>query len=331
MRFDHRLVAAAALFLACAVSPPVHAEVRVSGSEDNVVLRANNATMPEILSGVESALHLKVTITGPMTRQFTGVYSGPLRRVLSRLLDGVNYIVSSAPDGMVVTIVSPAAPRSAVAGIAQAPAARIAAPSAVGSEEMAQTQPQGWTPTEDPFSAYKPGGANAGPAAPRSPAAQAPARGTAAQRVVVAAADETAQSGVQGWMPTEDPFKAYKSASPGATAPEATANQAQPGGAAVDQPEVNNSAQGWVPTGDPFAAYRHPATAAAPAAVAAKAAPQMPDMSGLRPAGAMMNALQDVLPAQGLGDSPDLLDRQMRSSKMPGSLTPMTAPPSWDK
>ena len=331
MRINDRLVAAGALFLACAVSPPVHAEVRVSGSEDNVVLRVDNATMPEILSGVESALHLKLTVTGPMTRQFTGIYSGPLRRVLSRLLDGVNYIVSSAPDGMVVTIVSPAAPRSAVAGVAQAPAARIAAPSAVGSEEMAQTQPQGWMPTEDPFSAYKPGGANAGPAAPRSPAAQAPATETAAQRVVVAGADETAQSGVQGWMPTEDPFKAYRSAAPSATAPEAAANQAQqPGGAAVDEPEVNNGAQGWVPTGDPFAAYRHSATAA-PAPVAAKAASQMPDMSGLRPAGAMMHALQDILPAQGLGDSPDLLDRQMRSSKMPGSLAPMMAPPSWDK
>src|ERR1700688_668472 len=80
------------------------ADAQLSGTEDHVILRANDATMAEILSDIRSALNLRVGLTGSTERRFTGAYTGTLRRVLSRLLDGENYVISSAPDGINIVL-----------------------------------------------------------------------------------------------------------------------------------------------------------------------------------------------------------------------------------
>ena len=63
--------------------------------------------MAEVLSGIRSAFNLRVGLTGSTERQFTGAYMGTLRRVLSRLLDGEDYVISSAPDGMNIVLLGP--------------------------------------------------------------------------------------------------------------------------------------------------------------------------------------------------------------------------------
>jgi hypothetical protein len=98
---------AASIGLACIAGAPASAEVWISGTQDNVVLQAKDATIGEIVSSIKSVLKVEVGLTGSTPRQFTGTYEGSLRHVLSRLLDGDNYFISAAPDGMKIVLVGP--------------------------------------------------------------------------------------------------------------------------------------------------------------------------------------------------------------------------------
>ena len=109
-----------ALAFLLAGATTARAEVHFSGTVDHVVLQAENATMAEVLSGIRSTFNLQVGLTGSTERQFSGTYSGTLRHVFSRLLDGEDYIISLAPDGINIALLSPqAAGRSTVPQIAQ--------------------------------------------------------------------------------------------------------------------------------------------------------------------------------------------------------------------
>jgi hypothetical protein len=89
------------------------ADVQVSGSHDRLVVQVKQASLSEILSAMESAIHIKIDLTGSNIRRFTGTYSGSIRRVLSRLLDATDYVIEPAGDSLHVRIVSVAEARSA--------------------------------------------------------------------------------------------------------------------------------------------------------------------------------------------------------------------------
>ncbi len=321
MRMNHGIASvAAALLMASIGIATARGEVRVSGSEDNIVLHAKNATLSEILLGVQSALHINITLMGSTTRQYTGLYEGPPRRVLSRLLDGVNYIVSSRPDGMIVSIIGPSTPRSGPIVAAAPTAIDAAAPAAIkiaadDSDGSANPGGQGWVPTEDPYKAFR-------PAAPKTVAPGVTV--DQAQPVRVEVDEQENNSGAQGWTPTEDPYKAFRPAAPKTAAPGAGIDPTQPVRVEVDEPENNSGAQGWTPTEDPYKAFRSAATAAQPAA---KAAPRIPDFSALGSVNALMNDMEDNPTPQGSNGPTDLPNRQLRSSKVPPSLAPMPTPP----
>jgi hypothetical protein len=103
---------------------PSAAEVRLSGTPDRIVLRASDATMPEILAAVRSAFDLEVRLKGATARKFTGVYSGSVRQVLSRLLAGEDYVLRFAADGMSIVLLGASASDSTVARSTVLPAAQ---------------------------------------------------------------------------------------------------------------------------------------------------------------------------------------------------------------
>ena len=109
-----------ALALLLAGATTARAEVHFSGTVDHVVLQAENATMAEVLSGIRSTFNVQVGLTGSTERQFSGTYSGTLRHVFTRLLDGEDYIISPAANGINIVLVSPqAAGRATAPQIAQ--------------------------------------------------------------------------------------------------------------------------------------------------------------------------------------------------------------------
>ena len=96
--------ATAALLAWCLSCGGSAAEVHLSGTQDRVVLQTQDATMPEIFAALRSAFDLEVKLKGATARKFTGVYTGSVRQVLSRLLMGEDYVLRSASDGISIRL-----------------------------------------------------------------------------------------------------------------------------------------------------------------------------------------------------------------------------------
>ena len=222
---------ALSFLLVCIAS--ARSDVQFSGTEDHVVLQAKNATLAEVLSGIRSAFNLRVELTGSTERQFTGAYMGTLRRVLSRLLDGEDYVISSAPDGMNIVLLGlkgagrntaqPTAPVKYANG-EQVP--RLAAAGDDGNPNY-----QGWMPDRNPHEAAS------------------IKDGPVDSATVVSAGSSTEDEGnpnLQGWLPTGNLLKtANVNGSPSESNDSATASA----GSSTED-EGNPNLQGWLPTGN---------------------------------------------------------------------------------
>jgi hypothetical protein len=114
-------LATAALLAWCLSGGPGAAEVRLTGTPDRVVLQTNDATMPEILDALRAVFDLDVKLKGATARRFTGLYSGSVRRVLSRLLAGEDYVLRSTSDGMSIVLLGSSASDSTAARSAPMP------------------------------------------------------------------------------------------------------------------------------------------------------------------------------------------------------------------
>jgi hypothetical protein len=109
------LLAAAALLTWCLSCGSSGAEVRLSGTQDHVVLQTHEASMEEILTALRSTFDLEVSLEGATVRKFTGVYTGSVRKVLSRLLMGYDYVLRSASNGISIRLVGNSAADSSAA------------------------------------------------------------------------------------------------------------------------------------------------------------------------------------------------------------------------
>jgi hypothetical protein len=96
--------AAALFFLWCLNGGDSVAEVRLSGMQDRLVLQANDATVPEVLAALRRAIGLEVMLRGTVEQKFTGVYSGSVHYVLTRLLMGENYILQTTSSGISIVL-----------------------------------------------------------------------------------------------------------------------------------------------------------------------------------------------------------------------------------
>src|SRR5262249_4055148 len=87
-----------------ASASPLRAAVSVHGNSASVHLEANNAPLSEVLSALESAFSIRHRTSVRLDQAISGTYRGPLRRVLSRVLDGFNYYVADTADGRIELI-----------------------------------------------------------------------------------------------------------------------------------------------------------------------------------------------------------------------------------
>jgi hypothetical protein len=79
--------------------------VKVAGTAEKLKLEVSNATVDNALAALRSAVDFKCLCSPPLDRRVTGVYQGNIRRVLSRLLEGYDYVIKTSPSGMVEVIV----------------------------------------------------------------------------------------------------------------------------------------------------------------------------------------------------------------------------------
>jgi uncharacterized membrane protein YqgA involved in biofilm formation len=101
------------LTLLCQGSGRGVAEVRLSGTQDRVVLETNNAPIDEIVAALRTAFGIEVTLAGTTLRKFTGTYSGPVRQIFSRLFAGEDYIFHTTSDGVIIVLLGHDAPDTA--------------------------------------------------------------------------------------------------------------------------------------------------------------------------------------------------------------------------
>lgn len=86
--------------------PPASAATEVRGRADEMQLRAENASIREVLDALSGTFKLRYKLPPNSNRVFTGLYSGSLQQVLSRILDGHDYIVNVSDGGIEVVVLS---------------------------------------------------------------------------------------------------------------------------------------------------------------------------------------------------------------------------------
>jgi hypothetical protein len=104
------------LLFAAVNSNSVRAEVRVSGSAENVRLEARDATVAQILAALRVRFDLR---DGDVTanRHVTATYQGTLRRILEDLLKGYDYVIAPNGANIKVIVLGSGSPHGAIAPV----------------------------------------------------------------------------------------------------------------------------------------------------------------------------------------------------------------------
>jgi hypothetical protein len=70
-----------------------HAEVRVNGDATALRIDASQSQVAEVLSALGPTLHVRVAAWVALDKRINGSFAGSLDQVLSRVLEGYNYVV----------------------------------------------------------------------------------------------------------------------------------------------------------------------------------------------------------------------------------------------
>jgi hypothetical protein len=152
--------------LAIAVLPIVMpgsawAATEVQGQPDDLQLHAENSSTREVLDALSAKFKLTYQIPASVGRDVTGHYSGTLRAVLARILDGNDYIVEVSDIGIEVRILGVSAATVNVAlGQFGAPGPSVpsnpSTPLVAASESPAAPPPSSSQPTAPALPSQKP-------------------------------------------------------------------------------------------------------------------------------------------------------------------------------
>jgi hypothetical protein len=112
---------------ALAIAPtPVLAEIQVSGSPEAVRIEVRDTSIEDILATLSRAFDIDYQSSIDLDKRLYGTYVGPLSRVVTRILQGYNFVLKTDNGSIFVTVVG--TPTSLTpqgqpdSGAAQAPA-----------------------------------------------------------------------------------------------------------------------------------------------------------------------------------------------------------------
>jgi hypothetical protein len=101
------------------------AEVKVEGRPEAVHLEIRDASLHDVLAALQARFKLRYRTADALDTPTTGVFDGPLRRVVARLLSGRDYAMEVTADGVDVLVLAPQqASPAVVAAVTPANAAR---------------------------------------------------------------------------------------------------------------------------------------------------------------------------------------------------------------
>jgi hypothetical protein len=101
------------------------AEVKVEGQLDAVHLEVHDASLHDVLAALQERFNLRCRTVDALEARMTGVFDGPLRRVVARVLSGHDYAMHVTADGVDVLVLASQGPSATiVAAVIPASAAR---------------------------------------------------------------------------------------------------------------------------------------------------------------------------------------------------------------
>lgn len=101
------------------------AEVKVEGRPEAVHLEVQSASLRDVLTALQERFNLRYRTLDALDTSTTGVFDGPLRRVVARLLSGHDYAMEVTADGLDILVLAPQQPgAAAVAAVTPANAPR---------------------------------------------------------------------------------------------------------------------------------------------------------------------------------------------------------------
>jgi hypothetical protein len=99
------ILAITAFALMGTVPTPVRAETQVAGEADALNVEAHDATVQEILDALSASFGLQYRTSTDLSRSASGTYKGSLREVITRLLDGYDFVVRKSDDHVEIAII----------------------------------------------------------------------------------------------------------------------------------------------------------------------------------------------------------------------------------
>jgi hypothetical protein len=113
-----------AVWIAClGFAQSASAEVSISGQANALKLETRGATLDEVLRALRLTYKFQYKGTGALPDVISGTYSGSLRSVVARLLNGHDYIMRGSPDDLSVEILAPKNAPAAGRAVMTAPSA----------------------------------------------------------------------------------------------------------------------------------------------------------------------------------------------------------------
>jgi hypothetical protein len=80
------------------------AEVRVEGTVAAVRVTTNKDAIPDVLSAFGTAFNVRYRTSVPLDGNASSAYSGSLAQVISRLLDGYNYVIAHDQETIEIVV-----------------------------------------------------------------------------------------------------------------------------------------------------------------------------------------------------------------------------------
>jgi hypothetical protein len=129
----------------------------VQGRPDEVTLRADKATVEEILQALSAKFKITYKLPVGIDRLVDGTFTGTLNEVLARILDGQDYVIETLDGHVSLAVLARRGPAKADIGTNQARrlTEAVASPSTAAIvQPLADRQPSPALPTVPPLATF---------------------------------------------------------------------------------------------------------------------------------------------------------------------------------
>jgi hypothetical protein len=118
------LIVAIASMILLAGGGTGRAQVRVDGNPEKVHVEASDVSLHEILAALHDKFNLYYRSDDRLETRKTGIFDGPLQRVVGRVLEGYDFAMKITPQGIAVLVLRQNQPGKAAVAAASAAAVR---------------------------------------------------------------------------------------------------------------------------------------------------------------------------------------------------------------